>query len=449
MRNDISIELLEKTILGTMLQENYLIFETEITQDMFQMTIHRRIFRTMQELVGNQQHVDYITILMKRNPEEVGGANYLASINGMANLEKFDNYLQLFMERWQLNQLQRLLSHAQQESWSFQRVQTSLDQIEINTNVDHMDITNELVTYSELPFQHIEETGLIPTKIDELDKLIDGFREGEVTIIAGRPSMGKTDVMNHFALQAGWAGYLPIIFSLEMSRKMLAYRLIANTGNINRLKMRDPYKYLSERQKDQWMQVLELVRKAQLKIDDHGGLTVSQIRAKARRVIKTHPTLKPIIFIDYLQIIRSELQGNPTTIIGQISWELKQMAKELNCPVVCLAQLNRGVETRQDKRPVMSDLRDSGNIEQDADVIILLYRDGYYRQGNKEGMNGLINEKTYEDELEFIVAKNRNGPTGVAHTRYNKLTGRIGGKSLGNAINQIQKANENHTRLIH
>jgi len=91
-----------------MIKENYLIFETEITQDMFQMAIHRRIFRTMQELVGNQQHVDYITILMKRNPEEVGGANYLASINGMANLEKFDNYLQLFMERWQLNQLQRL-----------------------------------------------------------------------------------------------------------------------------------------------------------------------------------------------------------------------------------------------------------------------------------------------------------------------------------------------------
>ncbi len=188
-----------------------------------------------------------------------------------------------------------------------------------------------------------------------------------------------------------------------MSRTTLIDRLIAATGNFNRLKMRNPYEYFTDGQKEKWMATLGMLDNANIEIDDRAGMTVPQIRATARKIIKANPDKKPVILIDYLQIIRvSNPRDNQTQAIGQISWELKQMAKEFNCPVICLAQLNCSVEQRQDKRPVMSDLRDSGNIEQDADVIAFLYRDDYYAK-----------ESERQNMLEFIIAKHRNGPTGT------------------------------------
>lgn len=164
-----------------------------------------------------------------------------------------------------------------------------------------------------------------------------------------------------------------------------------------------------------------MIDNANIEIDDRAGLTVPQIRATARKIIKSNSGKKPIILIDYLQIIRgTNIRDNQTQAIGQISWDLKQMAKEFNCPVVCLSQLNRSVEQRQDKRPVMSDLRDSGNIEQDADVIAFLYRDDYYSK-----------ESESKNILEFIIAKHRNGPTGTVSAAYIKDTGRLSNISWG------------------
>lgn len=245
--------------------------------------------------------------------------------------------------------------------------------------------------------------------------MLNGFQRKELTIVAARPSMGKTDTLDHFAMAAGWAGYLPIIFSLEMSRETLLNRLIAAAGNFNRLKMRNPYEHFSEEQKNNWLPTLTHLSNTKIEIDDRAGLTVAQIRASARKIIKANPNRQPIIFIDYLQIIRgANPKDNQTQIIGQISWDLKQMAKEFDCPVVCLSQLNRSVEARQDKRPMMSDLRDSGNIEQDADVIMFLYRDDYYDK-----------ESESKNMLEFIIAKHRNGPTGTVMAVYIKETGRL------------------------
>ena len=158
--------------------------------------------------------------------------------------------------------------------------------------------------------------------------------------------------------------------------------------------------------------------KANLHIDDRSHLTVAQIRAQARRIIRQNPDVQPIIFIDYLQIIQSENDQDFSAIFtSKTSRSLKQMAKEFNCHIVCLSQLNRNVESRGNKRPMMSDLRDSGSIEQDADIILFLYRESYYE------------EKTdYPKEidiLELIVAKNRNGPTGTAYSLYNRITGQI------------------------
>jgi len=257
----------------------------------------------------------------------------------------------------------------------------------------------------------------------DLEKLIVGFRPSELTIVAGRPFMGKTDVMIHFALQAGWADYLPIVFSVEMGKGLLIDRLISDSGKISRLKMRDPYNLFSEKQKSEWLETLNKVLSSTIQIDDRGGLTVNQMRAQARKIIKQHPTKKPIIFIDHLQIIASEqATNNQVYSIGQISWALKQMAKELDCPVICLSQLNRGIENRACKRPLMSNLRDSGNIEQDADVIILLYREDYYDNLEAEGN---MDYNKVSVVLELIVSKNRNGPTGTVRVNYSKSTGQI------------------------
>lgn len=171
------------------------------------------------------------------------------------------------------------------------------------------------------------------------------------------------------------------------------------------------------------MDTLSNLKNANLHIDDRAGLTVRQMRAQIRKLMNKYPTKKPIVFIDYLQIIACEEdRNNPYLNTAYISAQLKKMAKDFHCPVVCLAQLNRAVETRQNKRPVMSDIRDSGNIEQDADVIILLFRDSYYERLSPEEQSQP--QQPYE-RLEFIVAKNRNGPTGTAYARYYKSTGRI------------------------
>lgn len=432
-----NVERIERSLLGTMLNENYLILDSELKADMFTKQIHRSIFRTMQQLAYQQQPVDYITILTKNEPKEVGGTRYLADLQLHADSDKFESYHAMFLESWREREKQRILVQAQTDHWSIEKLQKQFDELQTTTTVVYTSIFGDLVEMSERPYKPMEELNAVPTKIIQLDRLLVGFRRGELTIIAGRPSMGKTDVMNYFALTAGFGNYLPIVFSLEMNRGMLIDRLISSTGNINRLKMRNPYKYFSEKQKNQWIDTLTELSKTKMHIDDRAGLTVSQMRAQARKIIRTNPEQQPIIFIDYLQIIYSDHSsgGTQTNIIGQISWELKQMAKEFNCPVVCLAQLNRSVETRHNKRPLMSDLRDSGNIEQDADVIILLYRDAYYAE-MKELATVDDNEKEYiegpkyvdvkgNEPLELIVAKNRNGPTGTVVVNYRKSTGQI------------------------
>ena len=271
----------------------------------------------------------------------------------------------------------------------------------------------DLVRMGERPYEEMQYVPGIPTGLNDVDKLLDGFQPAELTVIAARPSMGKTDTLNHFALHAGLAGYKPVIFSLEMSRTSMIDRFIAIMGGYNRLRMRNPYTYFTEEQKARWLPTLARLNEANLHIDDSAGMTVSQMRAVTRKIMHTEPKLKPIVFIDYLQIIRRESKSlNRTETIGQISNDLKQMAKEFNCPVICLSQLNRSVEARDNKRPIMSDLRDSGNIEQDADVIGFLYRDDYYNK-----------DTNYPGLLEINIAKHRNGPTGTATVRYVKETG--------------------------
>lgn len=398
-----------------MLHENYLIADSNLEAAHFISQVHQNIFTSMLQLVSERKAVDYITLLTTREPIELGGANYLAELGSFASATKFEEYETIVLENWRERSKRQMMEQAQQEDWGIVEIQHALDKLMTQYTTTNTSIKAELMQMAKRPFeQENSKTGVLTGLLD-LDKLLNGFQDAELTIIAARPSMGKTDTMNHIALKAGWDGYLPIIFSLEMSRTTLIDRLIAATGNFNRLKMRNPYEYFTAGQKERWMSTLGMLDNANIEIDDRAGMTVPQIRATARKIIKANPDKKPVILIDYLQIIRvSNPRDNQTQAIGQISWDLKQMAKEFNCPVICLAQLNRSAEQRQDKRPVMSDLRDSGNIEQDADVIAFLYRDDYYAK-----------ESERQNMLEFIIAKHRNGPTGTVFASYVKDTGRL------------------------
>lgn len=409
-------EFLEQSILATMLEENYLILDSQLKPDMFYGQYHRQLFALMQQLANEGHPVDYLTLSARFEQIEAIGLSYVTELLMFADTDKFDDYVQLLREIWRQRQKGQILFQAAEGDWAIPQIIERLDHTQLEGNRTDTTITQALVAMDNRPWEEVHTPGLIIPHIKDLELLIDGFRPGELTIIAARPSMGKTDVMNNLALYAGWQGHLPIIFSLEMSKTILLDRLIATTGQYSRLKMRNPKQHFSEEQKKNWIQVLERVNKSSIEIDDRSSLTIPQIRSQARRIIRQNENKTPIILIDYLQIIQAERDEDYVAItMSKISRALKQMAKEFNCPVVCLSQLNRNVESRGNKRPLMSDLRDSGSIEQDADVIILLYRNSYYER----------EESNTPDTLELIVAKNRNGPTGTAMALYNKKTGHI------------------------
>lgn len=409
-------EFLEQSILATMLEENYLIMDSQLKPEMFYGQHHRQLFMLMQQLLTEGHPVDYLTLGARFEEMETIGLAYVTELLKFADAEKFEQYAQLLREVWRERQKGQILFQAAEGDWAIPQIIERLDNTQLEGNRTDTSITQNLVAMDSRPWEEVHIPGLIVPQIKDLALLLDGFRPGELTIIAARPSMGKTDVMNNLALYAGWQGHLPIVFSLEMSKTILIDRLIATTGRYSRLKMRNPKQHFTDEQKNKWMHVLEQVNKSRIEIDDRSSLTMPQIRSQARRIIRQNEQKTPIIFIDYLQIIQADGDYEHSTMaMSKISHALKQMAKELNCPVVCLSQLNRNVESRGNKRPLMSDLRDSGSIEQDADVIILLYRKSYYEP---ETTNA-------PDLLELIVAKNRNGPTGTATATYNKKTGHI------------------------
>ena len=411
-----SYELAEKSLLGAMFEENYLILDSHMQARFFQGHVHQMIYMVMRDLAQKGKPVDYITVMTGREPSELGGVNYVYGLKRFANVVRFDEYEEMIIDQWKKQETARLLRQAIEQSWSTDDIQHALGELEeLQGGRELTTLTEHLLAQYERPFKPEERESGISTGLRDLDQILNGFQSSEYIVVAARPSMGKTDLLNQFALQASQDGHMPIIFSLEMSRNSMIDRMIASTGEYNRLRMRNPYKYFTEPQKDRWTPTLNYLNTGGIHIDDRSTMTVRKIKAKARNIIRTNPTKRPIIFIDYLQFIRPEGNIiNQTVAIGQISNELKAMAKEFDCPVVVLSQLSRASETRYDKHPVMSDLRDSGNIEQDADVIALLHREDYYAR-----------DQAPTNIMEIEIAKHRNGPTGKIKTIYSKETGKL------------------------
>jgi replicative DNA helicase len=243
----------------------------------------------------------------------------------------------------------------------------------------------------------------VPTGFYDLDRMTAGFQAGDLIVLAARPSMGKTafaiNIAEHVALNEG----LPVaVFSMEMGAAQLAVRIVGSIGRIDQSHLRTGK--LSDEEWPRLTEAIEKLRTISLHIDETAGLKTSELRANARRLARQCGQLG-LIVVDYLQLMSGSggSDENRATELGEISRGLKMLAKELKCPVIALSQLNRSVEQRPDKRPMMSDLRESGAIEQDADIIMFIYRDEYYtKEACKE-----------PGVAEILIAKQRNGPTGT------------------------------------
>jgi replicative DNA helicase len=251
----------------------------------------------------------------------------------------------------------------------------------------------------------------VPTGFYDYDRMTSGMQAGDLIVLAARPSMGKTalaiNIAEHVALHEG----LPVaVFSMEMGASQLAVRIVGSIGRIDQGHLRT-----GKLNDDEWPRLIEAIEKLRnvsLHIDETAGLTASELRSNARRLARQMGGKLGLIVVDYLQLMSGSRGGdsdNRATELGEISRGLKMLAKELQCPVIALSQLNRGVEQRTDKRPMMSDLRESGAIEQDADVIMFIYRDDYYNKDSKE-----------PGVAEIIIAKQRNGPTGTCKLAFLK-----------------------------
>jgi replicative DNA helicase len=386
-----------------------------IQPEQLESTRNKEIMRRMLELTLAGKNIDLISFTTLPDLESLGGMSYLSELLSYADLEKFDGTEKIILDLWKEREKRNILNVAAINDWEIAKVIGELDKINQAKMDDHTSLQQALSDIYEAPWEDQLTLRSAPTGIKKLDNVTGGFQDGEVTILAARPSMGKTDVMLHFAKMSGWAGYMPLVFSLEMPEKLITSRLIASTGGFNRGKMRDPKRMLNESQKNKWSDVIGDLAETHIQIFDGSGQSIAEMRAKTRKMMNQFPHKKPILFIDYLTLIHSGqlYGGNAHLQVTEISKSLKALAKDFNCPVICLAQLNRSVESRVDKRPMMSDIRESGSVEQDADVILFLYRESYYEK------------ETQNYSLEIIVSKNRNGPVATIQVNYNAHTGRI------------------------
>lgn len=255
----------------------------------------------------------------------------------------------------------------------------------------------------------------IPSGFTYLDRLTGGFQESDLIIIGARPSMGKTVFALNMALYAAIQD-VSVIFSLEMSKKQLVKRMTGYTGRIDSFKMKNPKKEFQDKDWEQFSDALGMLSKVNLHIFDRAGMDIAYIWSKVRKLRREYGAKRILVVIDYLQLIQGDpkYKQNRQAEISEISRALKTMARELNVVVIALSQLSRGVEMRQNKRPILSDLRESGQIEQDADLISFLYRDDYYTKNSPQ-----------KNRMEVILAKHRNGPTGSVELGFLKQYGQF------------------------
>lgn len=413
----------EQSVLGAILIDNNALPKSLeiIDEDDFYRIAHRKIFKAMIELFEKNEPIDIITLtdqLKKNNDiEAIGGVAYLSTLINMvptaANVRYHSNIVR---EKSLLRGLLRSVNEISSKVYE--------DNLDAEDLVDYAEksifdisekrIKTSFVTLKDViksSFEMIEHlydkketiTG-VASGFKDLDEMTTGFQKGDLIIIGGRPSMGKTAFALNIAQHVGLEIKEPVaIFSLEMSKEQLAFRMLCAEAMVNSNSIRKGFI-----KKEDWHKLTEAAGNltgAPIYIDDSSGITALELRAKARRLKIEHGL--SLVIVDYLQLMKGK--GSFETReqeISDISRSLKALAKELSVPVIAVSQLNRSVEARRPPKPILADLRESGAIEQDADVILFLYRDEVY---NKEANKG---------HAEVIIAKQRNGPTGTVNLAY-------------------------------
>jgi replicative DNA helicase len=431
----------EQSVLGGLLLDNSTWDKAAdlVTASDFYRYEHRVIFQAMGDLMQASKPADVITVHERLQSlgkaQECGGIAYLnalaQSVPSAANLRR---YAEIVRERAVLRKLIEASDEIATQAFNPQgrQVSTILDESESRifkigeegsrSRQSFHEMTHLLVQLmdrvNELAENGAEEVTGVRTGFYDFDRMTAGLQPGDLVVLAARPSMGKTalaiNIAEHVAVSEG----LPVVvFSMEMGASQLALRMVGSIGRIDQQHLRT-----GALNNDEWSRLTEAVdklSKASIFIDETPALNPAELRARARRQARTCGKLG-LIVVDYLQLMSGSggSEENRATELGEISRGLKALAKELQCPVVALSQLNRSVETRNDKRPMMSDLRESGAIEQDADVIMFIYRDDYYNKENSKEPG----------VAEVIIAKQRNGPVGTvklafikANTKFDNL----------------------------
>ena len=404
---------------------------------------HRLIFTAIANHINASKPADVITVYEKLQSqgkgEEIGGLAYLNSLaQYVPSASNIRRYAEIVRERGILRKLVSASDEIATNAFNTQGrpVDKILDEAEqkifnigeegsrMKQGFQAMDtlVVDLLDRVQEMADNPNDITG-VPTGFIDLDRMTSGLQAGDMVVLAARPSMGKTalavNIAEHVALHEG----LPVaIFSMEMGAAQLAVRVVGSIARIDQGHLRTGK--LSDDEWPRLTEAIEKLRNVSLHIDETPGLTPTELRANARRLARQCGKLG-LIVVDYLQLMSGSAgsQGeNRATELGEISRGLKMLAKELQCPVIALSQLNRSVETRTDKRPMMSDLRESGAIEQDADIIMFIYRDDYYNKDSKE-----------PNVAEVIIGKQRNGPNGTVKLYFQKSQTRFESLALGSS----------------
>ena len=410
----------ERSVLGAILLEpEALITASEIIlpTDFYKIG-HQKIFDAMLALSDRGEPVDVVTVTEQLSAtqelENVGGMSYLAELaTAVPTSAHVEQYAKIIEEKSTLRRLIRTAADIIEDGYTREdEVEEVVAQAEARMmEVSHRknsgdfrsidDVLVETFANIEVLHQHQGEVTGIPTGFDDLDKITAGFQRNDLIIVAARPSVGKTAFALNIAQNVGTKTDENVaIFSLEMGADQLVMRMLCAEGNINAQSLRTGD--LTDEDWDKLVMATGTLSNAGIYIDDSPGLRVNEIRSKCRRLKQEHGL--GMIIIDYLQLISGSGRSgeNRQQEVSEISRSLKGLARELEVPVIALSQLSRGVEQRQDKRPMMSDLRESGSIEQDADIVSFLYRDDYYDK-----------ESESSNMIEIIIAKQRNGPTGT------------------------------------
>ncbi len=433
----------EESVLGACFLSKYALQKAceNLTPDSFYDEKNGKIFAAMNALVEEKTPIDITTVTgyLKKNNQltEIGGVEYLTEVlNFVPTASNIDYYIKNVEDA---SILRRLIETATEIASEGYRTDETVNEILDNSEKKILNIVKnrkssefrsikEILQKTQADLERLSEhkgevTGLATGWYD-LDKLTTGLHPNELIIIAARPAMGKTVFALNLATHAAMTQDKSVaLFNLEMSAEQLAMRIISSLGQIDGFKLRT-----GNLMNNDWKRINEAVSQlsnTNLVMDDTPGITIGEIRAKCRRLASSEKGLG-LVVIDYLQLISGgkNYGANRQQEVSDISRSLKTLAMELQVPVIALSQLSRSVESREDKRPIMSDLRESGSIEQDADIVGFLYRDDYYKKEARNEDNTSI--------VEVIIGKHRNGPTATIELLFKKDTSTMLNLSKGN-----------------